>query len=270
MKVEEFFQNLVTEIENNKYLQGYYRFGNIDSRFLFRKSYYCQRLQFVADQLKDTKLRIWDCGCGYGTTGFFLALNGFKVFGTTIEYYFKEINDRRNYWEKYGDINGFDAKYLNLFDNPPAAGTFDAIILQDVLHHLEPIDKALDILLNALSPNGKLIVCEENGNNLINSLKLFARRGNKRIITIKDEVEGKEILLGNENIRPLNRWKQLFAEKNAVIDEEGLRYIRLFPPFMMNKSNYTNILLKEQQLWKKYPLLKEYFFFGMNYTVNKK
>jgi 2-polyprenyl-3-methyl-5-hydroxy-6-metoxy-1,4-benzoquinol methylase len=269
MKVEEFFQNLVTEIETNSNLQGYYRFGNKDSRFLFRKSYYCQRLQFVVNQLNDTNMRVWDCGCGYGTTGIFLALNGFKVFGTTIEYYFEEINDRHSYWEKFGNTSGFTAKYLNLFDNPPTEGSFDAIILQDVLHHLEPIDDAIDILLNALTPNGKLIVCEENGSNLINSFKLYLRRGNKRIITIKDEVNRKEILLGNENIKPLNSWKQLFANKNAAIDEKNLEYIRLFPPFVFKNDNYNRVISKEQQLWKKYPLLKEYFFFGMNFNVVK-
>lgn len=269
MKVEEFFQQLVIEIENNPNLQGYYRFVNKDSRFLFRKSYYCQRLQFVADQLGDTNSRIWDCGCGYGTTGIFLALNGFKVNGTTIEYYFKDIEDRRKYWEKFGNTSGFNAEYLNLFDNPPATGSFDAIILQDVMHHLEPIDKALDILLNALSPNGKLIVCEENGSNLVNSLKLYLRRGNKRIITIKDDLSGKDVLLGNENIRPLDKWKQLLAGKNATIDENSIEYIRLFPPFVFGDDNYTQTLAKEQSIWKKYPMLKEYFFFGMNFTVGK-
>lgn len=269
MKVEEFFQNLVVEIENNPSLQGYYRFGNKDSRFLFRKAYYCQRLQYVANQLNNTDLRIWDCGCGYGTTGLFLSLNGFKVHGTTIEYYFKDINDRRQFWNKFGDTSGFQAEYLNLFDNPPAAGSFDVIILQDVLHHLEPIDKALDILLNALSSNGKLIVCEENGSNLINSLKLFIRRGNKRIILIRDEINNKDVLLGNENIRSLNHWNNLFNNKRASIDKANLEYIRLFPPFVFNEQNYDSLLLKEHSLWQKNRFLKEFFFFGLNFIVQK-
>jgi 2-polyprenyl-3-methyl-5-hydroxy-6-metoxy-1,4-benzoquinol methylase len=269
MKVEEFFQNLVTEIESNPNLQGYYRFGQKDSRFLFRKAYYCQRLQYVADQLNDTKLRIWDCGCGYGTTGYFLALNGYTVNGTTIEYYFKDINDRRTFWNKYGDTSGFQAAYLNLFDNPPEKGSFDVIILQDVLHHLEPIDKALDILLNALSPNGRLIVCEENGNNLVNTLKLFIRRGNKRIITIRDEINNKDVLLGNENIRALQQWKQLFKNKNARIDEQSLEYIRLFPPFFFKENSYDALLNKEKNIWRKNALMKEYLYFGLNFNVHK-
>jgi hypothetical protein len=56
--------------------------------FEFRKSYVTQRLHYILDHLPTPDAAIWDCGCGYGTTAIFLALNGYKVHGTTLEFYF--------------------------------------------------------------------------------------------------------------------------------------------------------------------------------------
>ena len=60
---------------------------------------------------------IWDCGCGYGTTCIFLALNGIETYGTTLEFYFETVQKRKEYWSRYGDTSLFTCTYENLFDN---------------------------------------------------------------------------------------------------------------------------------------------------------
>lgn len=179
MQTEEFFNIFLSELESSEELRGYYRFLNKRSLFEYRKAYFCQRLDYIYNNIADKSSKILDIGCGYGTTGIFLALNGYSVYGTTLEYYYEHISKRMEFWKKYGETGSFTVRYENLFDDPPGSLMYDIIILQDVLHHLEPLDNALRIIKNSLKMDGKLIVCEENGNNIFNNLRLFLRRGNQ-------------------------------------------------------------------------------------------
>jgi SAM-dependent methyltransferase len=269
MDVEQFFKLLTEEIQINTKLQNLYKFANIDRNFLFRKAYYCQRLEYIKNQISKKNSYTWDCGCGYGTTGIFLALNGFNVYGTTVEYFYDFIPDRFRYWSKYGDISSFKVEYKNIFDPPFSKNEYDYIIVQDVLHHLEPNKEALKILSDALKKGGSLIAIEENGNNVINNFKLFLRRGNKKIIDIYDDKQEKYIKLGNENIQSLRSWHNKLNEVGLIIDYSKLKYIRLYPPFVFNKNNYKKLLQNEQRIWRRNKLLKEYFYFGVNFTAGK-
>jgi len=269
MTVERFFEIFLLELESNSNLRNYYKFLNNKSSFEFRKAYFVQRLQYILDNVKNKEAAIWDCGCGYGTTDIFLALNGFKVHGTTLEFYYKEIPARLEFWSKYGDTSLFTYSYENLFDSTPAKSSQDLIIIQDTLHHLEPLQSALKIFKDTLKPSGKMVIVEENGNNVIQNLKLYLQRGNKRIIEIYDEQLKKNILLGNENIRSLKQWRNELKKQNFVIPEDKIQYVRLYPPFSYKGSNPNQLIEKEQKIWKKNSLLRERFFFGLNFIAEK-
>jgi len=269
MQPEEFFNIFLTELESNKELRGYYRFLNQKSLFEYRKAYFCQRLNYIYKNIDNKNDKILDIGCGYGTTGIFLALNGYSVCGTTLEYYYEQISKRIDFWKNYGDTSLFTVKYENLFDSPPPISNYNIIILQDVLHHLEPLEKAINIINNALTKNSKLIICEENGNNILNNFRLYIKRGNKKIINIYDEKLKKNILLGNENIKDIDTWGKVFNKFNLKINFDSLQYIRLYPPFILNEKNYNTLIKKEQTIWKKNAFLKKYFFQGINFTVEK-
>jgi SAM-dependent methyltransferase len=269
MDTSRFFELLLKEIEVNINLQDYYRFLNNKRSFYFRKAYFLQRLEYIKDSIVFRDASIWDCGCGYGTTGIFLALNGYNITGNTIEYYYDQIPERFRYWSQVGDISNFKVNYQNVFDPPFYKDRFDYVITQDVLHHLEPNDVALGILGDSLRNNGKIIVCEENGNNIINTFKLFLRRGNRRIIDIYDEKLKRAIKLGNENIHGMISWKNRFMKAGLVINDKSIEYIRLFPPCFFNVNNYNNVIEKEKSLWKKNKIIKEYFYFGVNFTASK-
>ncbi len=230
MTVEEFFNLFLTELEQHPSLRKYYKFFENRSSFDFRKAYFCQRLQYIADHVKINSAAIWDIGCGYGTTDIFLAMNGYSTYGSTLEFYFREIPQRMKYWSQHGDVSLFKAGYENLFDITEPPRNCDYIILQDTLHHLEPLGKALQICFNALKPSGKLIAVEENGSNIVQSFKLFLQRGNKRVIEIYDEELKKNIFLGNENIRSLKLWGKEFSRQGLSIDKDHVQYIRVYPP----------------------------------------
>lgn len=274
MSPEQFFELLLKELEVHTEMQPYYKFLGKKSSWHFRRNYFLQRLRYIQKYLVDAgntavNASIWDCGCGYGTTCLYLAMNGIKTYGTTLEFYYDTIQKRKEYWGKYGDTSLFTCTYENLFDNRPAPATYDWIIVQDTLHHLEPIDDALQIFSSSLKKGGKILSIEENGNNIIQRIKLYKYRGNKRIITIWDEKLQKDILLGNENIRSLDQWENLFVKNGFKVDAASVQYLRYFLPVNYRFSDPEQLLAKEQQIQKDKGFRREYFFFGLNFIAEK-
>lgn len=262
----KFFELFLEELKSNEELWSYYKFHTDPGSFEFRKAYFCQRLEYIANAITLKDSITWDVGCGYGTTALFLALNGFRIHGTTLEFYYKFLPDRIKYWSQFGDVSGFTFDYENLFDENAGHGVYDYIIVQDTLHHLEPISEALKILHNHMKPDGKMVVIEENGGNFIQSLKLYKQRGNKRIIEIYDERLKKNILLGNENIRSLNEWKNTFQGTFDILSS-SVHYVRALPPFLFNRYGYDKAIEKEQDLWKRNSFLRDHFYFGINFIA---
>ena len=266
--VDSFFDLFIKELENAPYLHKYYNFHTKDKYFNFRKAYFIQRLQYISDKVKPGD-KIWDCGCGYGTTALFFTLNGYKVFGSTLEFYYNHIPGRLEYWKQFSDISKLKINYENVFDNKLSLNSFDTIIVQDTLHHLEPLEDALKILSNVLKKGGQIIAIEENGSNIIQNLKLYKQRGNKRTITVYDEKLKKDILLGNENIRPFTKWKKAFSTHGLTVLDDSLEYIRVLPPQMYGNQSINEIIKKEQSIRKKSSILRKYFFFGINFVATK-
>ena len=270
MSVEEFFDLLIEELKQNPKLKGYYRFLNDPGLFEFRKAYFCQRLEYIYSNIpKEKNCKIFDIGCGYGTTAIFLVLNGYTVSGGTLEYYYEQMGARMEYWSKIGNLSNLEIRYEDFYENPLKENNYDVIVAQDVLHHLEPIEKALQIISKSLVIGGKLISCEENGDNLINSFRLFLKRGNKRVIEYKDPTLNKTILMGNENIRSLKKWNKIISREGLTISENSVEYVRFYFPGKYKKTTITEIINKEQKLWKKSPFLRNNFFHGLNFVAEK-
>lgn len=274
MNPEQFFELMLKELEVHTEMQPYYKFLGKQSSLHFRRNYFLQRLRYihkyiVAGRVAELKSEIWDCGCGYGTTCIYLAMNGIATHGTTLEFYYDTIQKRKEYWSKYGDTSLFTCTYENLFDNKPAPASYDWIIVQDTLHHLEPINDALKIFNDSLKPGGKVLSIEENGNNVIQRLKLYKFRGNKRIITIWDEKLKKDILIGNENIRSLASWQELFRKNGFAIKDDSVQYVRYYLPVSYRFSESEQLLKQEEQIQSSPGFKREYFFFGLNFVALK-
>ena len=270
MSPEQFFELMLKDLEINSEMQPYYKFLGKPSSFHFRRNYFLQRLRYINDCVKGNKnLSIWDCGCGYGTTCLFLAMNGIKTHGTTLEFYYETVQKRLQYWKQFGDVSLFTISYENLFDSPPPAEAYDMIIVQDTLHHLEPINDALQIFKHSLKRGGRVLSVEENGSNVIQRAKLYKYRGNKYIIDIWDEKLQKHIPIGNENIRSLKKWEALFTNNGFAILPETVQYVRYFLPVHYRFSDPQQLLAKEQRIQQKAGFRREYFFFGLNFIGEK-
>src|SRR4030043_2441277 len=116
MNVEEFLDLFIRELEYNKSLRNYYRLIDSSMSFHFRKAYLHQRLSFVDRYVTRTNASVWDIGCGYASTAIFLTLKGHKVSGTTLEYYYDQIQQRLEYWNKMGNLDKLNIEYQDLFD----------------------------------------------------------------------------------------------------------------------------------------------------------
>jgi len=271
MDKEQFLSLFLEELRDNPSLFPYYKLnrGSL-SRRMFRQSYFLQRLDFLSEQIDMTSRPIvLDCGCGYGTTGLFLAMNGCASRGTTLEYYIDQIERRKQYWSQYGDASLFEYAYENIFDTPPAEESCDYIILQDTLHHIEPVDKGLEIFYRALKKGGKLILIEENGASWLKQCNLFLRRGNRRIIEIYDETLQKTIMMGNENIRSEKSWRSLFEKVGFVVDEKSVQYIRFALPCMYKRNSIQEVIEKEQKWMQQCDVLRLRCSFGLNMVLLK-
>ena len=271
MQKEEFYNHLCDELRQNRSLYPYYKLtdGSVRQQ-LFRKAYFMQRLAYV-DQYVDisTKPFIWDCGCGYGSTCLYLAMNGQPTYGTTLEFYAEQIAQRKQFWKNFGNVELFDYEYANVFDQHVPQEKYDYIILQDTLHHIEPLDEALPIFYNALKKGGKLILIEENGGCLIKRAMLFKQRGLKRIVSVYDEVLQKEVLMGNENIRTEQQWREAFAGTGFQLEEDSVRYIRYRFPWGYRKGNLQQVIDGEQRVAARSRLKRKYAFFGLNMVFTK-
>lgn len=272
MQKEVFYEHLCEELRQNRGLYPYYKLTDgSPSRQQFRKAYFMQRLDYLdryVDLSKQSK--IWDCGCGYGTTGLYFAMKGQPVYGTTLEYYPEQWEKRRQFWNQYGDTSLLTCEYANLFDQRPESESYDYIILQDTLHHIEPLDEALPIFRDVLKPDGKLILIEENGGCWFKSTMLFAQRGTKRVISMYDETLQKEVLMGNENIRSEKLWRKHFEKAGFQMEEGSLQYIRFLPSYRFNEDNLQKNIEKEQCIWKKSAFLRHHAFWGINMVFGKK
>lgn len=271
MSPERFFELMLAELEHQPSMHAYYKFLGAASSFEFRKNYFLKRLHYIWKHLQGAhEASILDVGCGYGTTCLFLAMNGIRTHGTTLEFYYQLIEERKAYWAPYGDVSLFSCSYENLYDTPPAPLSCDWIVVQDTLHHLEPIGDALHIFHKALKPGGRILAIEENGSNIIQRAKLYKYRGNKRIISVWDEHLQKQITMGNENIRPLAAWKALMAGNHFEVDDASVYYVRYYLPFWYKRRDAQAIATAEDALQAKPSAKREYFFFGLNFIAEKK
>jgi 2-polyprenyl-3-methyl-5-hydroxy-6-metoxy-1,4-benzoquinol methylase len=269
MNLDEFFTLFEQELRANDELTGYHRMVNSPKMYEFRKAYIKQRMQYVLDSVKKPSSDIWDVGCGFGTTSILLALMGHRVVGTTLEYYYKSISKRLDYWKNHGDLSQLSFAYENIFTQEHQENRFDYIVAQDTLHHLEPFQDAVNIFYKTLKKGGVLIAVEENGDNVVNNIKNFKRRGFKRVTTMYDETLGQEISFGDENTRNLKTWKKEFSIAPFSFDEESIEYVRYYWPNAYRKNSPEEILEKERELWPKSPLKRKYLFFGLNFRVKK-
>jgi SAM-dependent methyltransferase len=188
------------------------------------------------------------------------------VKGTTLEYYYNEIEGRKEFWSRYGNLDKLTVRYENIFDTEEEKGIFNIVVLQDTLHHLEPVDAALRIFRDSLKPGGRVIAIEENGSSVFIITKNLLKRGLSKKKEYFDETLGKSVIMADEHARSLYEWGKVLKNIGLGGTFEA-EYIRLLPPCFFTDKNYGSVIDCEQRMGKSGYFPSKYFFFGINFIA---
>jgi len=157
-----------------------------------------------------------DFGGGYGLDSVLLATMGYRVI------FYELTNDhlavceffKRCWEEAFGvvDLQMVTPEERNRRSRIQA----DALLMNEVAHHIEPPSEAFSQAFTMLRPGGSLYLLEPNYMNLAVQLFFLRVRGIKTIVRQTDARTGVEYLYGNEHIRPFSSWNRIAIENGLV------------------------------------------------------
>ncbi len=131
--------------------EGYEEFNKTEGEHLSRRL-----TQAFAVAGVTAGMRVLDLGCGRGEIVRHVARLGAQSFG--LDYALVAVQMTKRVMEREGGVHGLvrsDAKHL-----PYAAGSFDRVLMFDVVEHLHPweLDICLSEVHRVLKPGGQIIV----------------------------------------------------------------------------------------------------------------
>lgn len=174
-----------------------------------------------------------DWGGGYGLDSIFLAACGYKVvfYEITLNHIAICEHLKMRFEASLGQPLDIRCILADAAGDEPF-GEVDAIILDEVAHHIEPVEDLFAKAARLLKPGRALFLLEPNFWNPVTQAYFLKVRGFKTVLTLTDETTGKPYLYGNEHIRPSHVWSRL-ARKNGfhlvateAVVPWGLRRVR--------------------------------------------
>lgn len=152
---------------------------------------------------------ILDYGAGYGMDSIYLAYCGYKVvFYEISPDHVNIFSALRAAWEQEMGPIAIDPVLANP-ERDESLPPVDAIMMDEVAHHIEPTEDLFQRCARLLPPGGKLFLLEPNALNPLVQAYFFRVRGFKTVVQHVDERTGKTYLHGNEHIRLRGGWNRL-------------------------------------------------------------
>ncbi len=187
-----------------KYVPHYYRdwFGPGVNRLTSRHLKWFRRLSPVFALPRGSSLL--DFGGGYGLDSIFLASLGYQV--TFYEISIHHIAVAKAIAARYAEYVGpLDITFVHARKEPLPTG-LDAVLLDEVAHHIEPVEDVFDTAARMLRPGGSLFLLEPNFLSAPVQIHFFRVRGFK-VVGLQWDIEtGEARPLGREHIRLTSDW----------------------------------------------------------------
>lgn len=192
-----------------EYVPKYYartfgrRFRGLDRRHLK----WFRRLEAVRAMPRGS--RLVDFGGGYGMDAIFLAALGYDVvhYEITLSHIAIATFFRQEWETAFGPIQM--RSVLATPDGEAMFGPVDAVLFDEVAHHIEPVEAAFRKAAELLTPGGRIVLMEPNFLSLPTQLYFYRVRGFDTVITQTDPLTGRTSLYGNEHIRPSFVWTRI-------------------------------------------------------------
>jgi SAM-dependent methyltransferase len=103
---------------------------------------------------------ILDCGCGRGFyLNMFRAISRCRLFGLELD---SEIVVKG--WRNVGHFPGITVTQASIYEQPYQSGSFDGVILSEVLEHIDDDVRGLKEILRVLKPGGVVAITVPNAN----------------------------------------------------------------------------------------------------------
>lgn len=153
---EEFYNDLMGG-KNKRSIAG--KDNRYNAEWLSSKPSVLKYFDGFIKNILTKKDKILDFGCGPGTFSIRLSNICSEVVSVDIvESFIKSAND------SFNKLNLSNTKAIHIKPNsvPYPDSYFDAVLLMDVVHHLEDINEALNEVSRVLKPNGNIIIYEPN------------------------------------------------------------------------------------------------------------
>src|SRR5207248_2083255 len=133
-----------------------------------------------------------DFGGGYGLDSIFLASLGYRViFCEITRNHIAVAKHLRSAWEKAHSPLSFEAVLKDpsergFVEQLAAFGRIDAILLDEVAHHIEPAESVFAACARALRPGGRVFLLEPNFFSPLSQAYFFKVRGFKTTLWMRD------------------------------------------------------------------------------------
>ena len=149
---------------------------------------------------------VLDYGGGYGMDTIFLASLGYQMIFYEITRH--HIAAARWFAERFGERFGpMPIRFVLAREDPDPRGV-DAVLLDEVAHHVEPASRAFAAAAAMLRQGGHLFLLEPNFFCPLTQAAFFKIRGFRTVEWRVDEKTGQKYQWGNEHIRPVAVWNR--------------------------------------------------------------
>ena len=117
-----------------------------------------QLFELLLEQMPESPAKVLDVGCGLGFSAYRLSEKGYEVTAIApsselIHYAEAHYGHGTVRFEVAGFLDGDECNFMSV--------TFDAILFQESLQYLHPLDQVFQTARRLLTSKGKLIVCDE-------------------------------------------------------------------------------------------------------------
>lgn len=134
---------------------------------------------------------VLDFGCGPGTFSSLIAPLCNSITGVDIsEEFTKSANNL------FSDLGYKNAKAIHILpgNKIPREGSYDTLIMIDVIHHLENIEETLITALSSLKPGGRIIILEPNKLNPMMYLLHYIDKNERGLLALGTPSKYKKLL----------------------------------------------------------------------------